>query len=268
MARPRRRCFDSTASPGTASRIRSADLVNVQLARSEPQPALASYEERVTLLDRLTSADPTRTDLQAHALGRLPADGRRAAEGGEAEDALVWADKDLATYGDVSAIERADPGRQRDLASSYDRRAQALRNLGRKEEARDLFRKATTLLDRVIDGNDRRPKLAARCRDDARGAWERCWATWENQDGALEQYQAGAGNSRAAGDLAGISGLVERTHRRLPKTSAKSTLRIDRVSEAHEMAEQYLLAAAFNTDVDKAERIRRALGTVCWYGHQ
>ena len=226
-------------------------LGHVQFARSELQPALASYEERVTLLDQLTRADPTHTDLQ-HMLSasyQQMADALLKAK--KFEDALVWADKDLATYGDVSTIERADPGRQRDLASSYDRRAQALQNLGRNEEARNLFRKATTLLDRVIDRNDAEPSW----RRDAATMHEEMGALlgiMGDSGGALEQYQVALGIRELLATSQESPGWLSELTAAYRKLS-EATLRIDRVTEAHEMAEQYLLAAAFNTDVGKAE---------------
>jgi tetratricopeptide (TPR) repeat protein len=238
-------------------------LGHVQFARKELQPALTSYQERVTLLDQLTRANPAHTDLQRMLSASYQQMADTLLKSKQFEDALVWADKDLATFGDVAAIDRAEPGRQRDLASSYDRRAQALQALGRNDEARDLFRKATALLDHVISGNGAEP------------SWRRDAATLHEEmgtllgimgdsDRALEQYQVALGIREllaTSQESPGWLSELTAAYRNL----SEATLKIDRVTEAHEMAEQYLLAAAFNTDVGKADRLRRALGTVCWH---
>jgi len=68
---------------------------------------------------------------------------------------LAWADKDLASYRTLPGND--DPGRQRDLASSYDRRAQALARLGKNEEALDLFEKGTALLGAATAADTTQP---------------------------------------------------------------------------------------------------------------
>ncbi|MDU2059338.1 MAG: LysR substrate-binding domain-containing protein, partial [Dermabacter sp.] len=69
---------------------------------------------------------------------------------GNPGEALGWADKDLQTYGDLAGIEQTAPDRQRDVASSLDRRAQALDLLGRHDEALAVFQRGVALLDRAM----------------------------------------------------------------------------------------------------------------------
>ena len=240
-------------------------LGNVQLKLSrpqQPQPALSPYRERVAILDRLASSNPTRKDLQSVLSAGYQQMADAWLKAGKADEALTWAEKDLASYGDVSAIARADPGRQRDLASTYDRRAQALRNLGRQEDARDAYEKGLVLLDEIIDGKNADPK------------WRRDAATMREElgtlfgdmgksDPAIDQYwQALKLREQLATSQEFPGWLSELTA--AYRSVSQLMLHIDRVSEGHEMAEQYLLAAALNTDADRSNRVRRALGTLCW----
>jgi tetratricopeptide (TPR) repeat protein len=241
-----------------------AKLGELELSLRKPEPALALFQESVSLLDRLASSNPELPDLQrALSVGyQQIADALLMA--GKPEEALIWADKDLATYRTQPSIGNAEPGRQRDLASSYDRRAQALAMLGKTAEALDLYAKGTALLE------------AATAADNTQPSWQRDAAAMLENMGKL---QGKMGQPDRAVDsfwraLSIREGLA--TSQEAPTWLAEVTeayrrtsqfmRNIDRVGEALEMAEQYLLAASIDADSDKSKvtRIRRALGTVCW----
>lgn len=239
-------------------------LGDFDLAHDEDGSALLLAKEGAALFDRLASAMPARRDLQGGRAAEYQQIADALLKAGKPGEALIWADKDLATYGDLSGVAHADPGRQRDVASSYDRRAQALELLGRDKEALDSFERATKLLETAI------------ATDIAKPSWRRDTAALRERMGKLlgkmgESDQAIDSFWRALAIREAMAISVEDPRWLTEVTEAywrasKFMLQIDRVNEALEMAEQYLLAASINADAneDKAKRIRRALGTVCW----
>ncbi len=241
-----------------------ARLGDLELILGQSTEALDLYRETLARLEPLAAADPPRADLQQ----AVSATYQRMADAqlklNNAREALLWADKDLQTYGDLGGIGRAAPARQRDAASSLDRRAQALDLLGRSQEALAVFQHGAELLEKAV------------VKDPAEPSWQRDLAAMrENMgkllgrlgesDRAIDQFwQALQIRERLATsqeDPGWLSELTEAYRR-----SSQLMLHIDRVTEAREMAEQYLLSASINADAskDKLSRMRRALGTVCW----
>jgi len=239
-------------------------LGDFELVHGNAGAALALAQEGAALFDRLAAAVPTRRDLQGAraALYQQIADVLLKAE--KAAEALVWVDRDLATYGDLPAVAYADPGKQRDVASSYDRRAQALELLGRDKEALALFETATKLLETAITADIAEPSW----RRDTAAIHERMGKLLGKigeSDRAIDSFWRALAIREAMAiseeDPKWLTEVTE-AYRRV----SQFMLQIGRVGEALEMAEQYLLAASINADAnaDKARRIRRALGTVCW----
>lgn len=239
-------------------------LGDFELVQGNAGAALTLAQEGAALFDRLASAMPTRRDLQGARAAEYQQIADALLKADKAVEALVWVDRDLATYGDLSAVADADPGKQRDVASSYDRRAQALELLGRDKEALDFFETATKLLETAMTA------------DIAEPSWRRDTAALHERMGKLlgkmgESDRAIDSFWRALAIREALAISVEDPRWLTEVTEAywrasKFMLQIDRVDEALEMAEQYLLAASINADTndDKARRIRRALGTVCW----
>ena len=239
-------------------------LGDFKLAHGNADAALAHAQEGAALFDRLSAAMPARRDLQGARAAEYQQIADVLLKAGKAAEALVWIDRDLATYGDLAAVAHADPGRQRDVASSYDRRAQALELLGRDKEALGYYETATRLLE------------TARAADIAEPSWRRDTAAIHERMGKLlgrigESDRAIDSFWRALAIREAMAISMEDPRWLTEVTEAywrvsKFMLQIDRVGEALEMAEQYLLAASINADAseDKARRIRRALGTVCW----
>jgi tetratricopeptide (TPR) repeat protein len=239
-------------------------LGDLDLSQKKPDAALVYAQEGASLFDRLVSTAPTRRDLQAARAAEYQQIADALLQAGDAQNALIWADKDLAAYGDLSDIAHADPGKQRDIASSYDRRAQALELLGRNKEALALFVLGTSLLESAIVADAVQPDW----KRDAAAIHERMGkllGKMGDPDRAIQSFwRALAIREGMAISIEDPSWLAEVTE--AYRRSSELMLHIDRVDEALEMAEQYLLAASINADADKdkATRMRRALGTVCW----
>ncbi len=239
-------------------------LGDFELSNGGSDAALVLAQEGAALFDRLASAAPTRRDLRGARAVEYQQIADALLKAGKAEDALVWADRDLATYGDLSFVAYADPGKQRDVASSYDRRAQALVLLGRDKDALDLFETGTKLLESAIAADTVQPEW----KRDAAAIHERMGkllGKLGEPDRAIDSFwRALAIREGMAISVEDPSWLAEVTE--AYRRSSELMLHIDRVAEALEMAEQYLLAASINADADKdkATRMRRALGTVCW----
>ena len=194
-------------------------LGDVQLTSRRADTALPLYREALSHLEALADSQPARGERRQLVSATYQRIADALLQLGNPGEALGWADKDLQTYGDLAGIEQTAPDRQRDVASSLDRRAQALDLLGRMGES-----------DRAID------------------------QFWQ----ALQLRERLATSQEDPGWLSELTEAYRR--------SSELMLHIDRVAEAREMAEQYLLAASINADAtrDKLSRMRRALGTVCW----
>jgi tetratricopeptide (TPR) repeat protein len=222
------------------------------------------YTEAVSRLEPVAASEPGRADLHQ----AVAADYQRIADAllrlGKAEEAMLWIDKDLKTYGNLAEIDRATPGRWRDAASSLDRRAQALDQLGRHQDALAAFRRAAELLDKAVTTPGTEPSWQ---RDAAaiRENMGKLLGRLGESDQAIDQFwRALQIRERLATSLEDPSWLSELTE--AYRRSSQLMLHINRVAEAREMAEQYLLSASINADAnkDKLTRMRRALGTVCW----
>jgi tetratricopeptide (TPR) repeat protein len=232
---------------------------------AEPQWQLALFNlynglaKSASLLEQLAGSGTPGPDVQRDlSVGyQQIADALLAA--GRAEEALVWADKDLA----ISQRAAADsPSQQRDLGSSYDRRARALAQLGRNAEALNVYDQGATLVE------------AAAAADNAEPSWQRdAAAILENKGKLLEKMgqqepplhlfrRALSLRERIAALEPQWQAEVEDAYWRITRFMRS----IGRDQEALETAEQYLLATSFAADADsgKAERIGRALGTLSW----
>ena len=240
-----------------------AQLGDVEIERSNTETALALYRESVSLLEGLARPATPGPDAQRDlsVVYQQITDALRAA--GRPEEALIWAEKDLA-ISQRAAADNAAPGRQRDLASSYDRRGQALEMLGRNVEAIDAYDRGATLLEAAVaaDGTD--------------PSWQRDAAAMLEKMGKLlgktdQRERAVQLLRRALSIREGLAASheepewqaeVEAAYRRVSELMRS----MGREQEALETAEQYLLATSFSADGEtaKAERIGRALGTLCW----
>ncbi|MDU1694857.1 MAG: hypothetical protein E6848_35355, partial [Bradyrhizobium sp.] len=239
-------------------------LGDVQLTSRRADTALPLYREALSHLEALADSQPARGERRQLVSATYQRIADALLQLGNPGEALGWADKDLQTYGDLAGIEQTAPDRQRDVASSLDRRAQALDLLGRHDEALAVFQRGVALLDRAMAAAGAEPSWQ---RDAAamREMMGKLLGRMGESDRAIDQFwQALQLRERLATsqeDPGWLSELTEAYRR-----SSELMLHIDRVAEAREMAEQYLLAASINADAtrDKLSRMRRALGTVCW----
>ena len=239
-------------------------LGDVQLTSRRADAALPLYREALSHLEALADSQPARGERRQLVSATYQRIADALLQLGNPGEALGWADKDLQTYGDLAGIEQTAPDRQRDVASSLDRRAQALDLLGRHDEALAVFQRGVALLDRAMAAAGAEPSWQ---RDAAamREMMGKLLGRMGESDRAIDQFwQALQLRERLATSQEDPGWLTELTE--AYRRSSELMLHIDRVAEAREMAEQYLLAASINADAtrDKLSRMRRALGTVCW----
>jgi tetratricopeptide (TPR) repeat protein len=237
-------------------------LGDLEMKRRNIEQALTFYKDSVSALEQLAAAVTPGTDLQRDLSVGYQQIADALLVAGRAGEAIVWVDKDLAISQRTAAD--APPSQQRDLASSYDRRARALEQLGRNAEALDAYGKGVSLVE------------AAAAADGAEPSWHRDAAAMIESMGKLlgkmgRRERAISLLRRALSIRESLAASleepewqaeVEAAYRRISELMRS----IDREDEALETAEQYLLATSSATDADKskAERIARALGTLCW----
>ncbi|UFZ04758.1 TIR domain-containing protein [Bradyrhizobium ontarionense] len=258
---------DTAMQPLAAEQLGGAlaRLGSLELDLGRAEDALDLYRETVSHLEPLAASEPARADLKRALSTAYQGVAEALLKLRKADEALRWADKDLQTYGDLAEIDRAAHATQRDVASSLDRRAQALDLLGRSNDSLADFKRGTELLDRAIAADTAAPSWhrdAAAMRENM----GKLLGQMGKSDAAIDQFwralQIREQLATSVEDPGWMSELTEAYRR-----SSRLMLQIDRVAEAREMAEQYLLAASIDADAnkDKLTRMRRALGTVCWY---
>ena len=240
-----------------------AQLGDLELSRNNAEAAIAFFKEGVSLLERLATSSGSNPERQRDLSIGYQQITDTLLKAKRPEEALIWADKDLAISHSLAG--NAGPSEQRDLASSYDRRARALDMLGRNAEALDSYDKGAALFDAAIAA------------DDAQSSWQRDAAAMLESMGRLlgkkmGQHERAIHSYRQAltireGLAASREGPswqreIEEAYRR----ASEFMREIGRDQDAIETAEQYLLATSLTVNIDnsRVERIGRALGTLCW----
>lgn len=243
--------------------IAHARLGDLLLARPNAQAALQSYQSALSIIEPIAFRDQADGELQRDlsVVYQQMADALLADHNYEA--AVVWVEKDVAISERLARNSR-EPRLQRDLASSYDRRARTLELLGRNTQALEEYGKGTLLLEAVISKDETPP------------SWQRDAAAMLESTGKLlaktgQPRQAVPVLRRALAIREGLAASfeeaswqqeVEASYRR----ASEMMLGMGQPNEARETAEQYLLAVSLAADTDgtRAERTGRALGTLCW----
>ncbi|MBY5351310.1 hypothetical protein [Rhizobium leguminosarum] len=179
------------------------------------------------------------------------------------QEALRWADRDVALSQELSSVSPDDLARKRDLASSYDRRARILDQLGDNGTAIKNYNEGIDQLE------------AATAREDASPMWRRDTAAMLESMAKLrvtsDPEGAIAALRRALFIREGLAASQEdprwqnevaTSYRRLTELM----LDLNREADALEIAEQYLLATIISPDRQnsRVDRVGRALGTLCW----
>jgi tetratricopeptide (TPR) repeat protein len=236
-------------------------LGDIELKQSHIESALGQYRESVSLLEQLVSSGRSGPDLQ----GDLSAGYQQIVDAllsaSRAKEALIWADKDM-SISMAALAAHPGPNGQRDLASSYGRRAHTLAQLGRDPEALEAYKKGVALLE------------AAAATKGAEANWQHDAAVMLHSMGALlakmgQSMEALYFFQRALSLREGIAILdvgwqieLEMEYRNIVEFMGQM---VGRELEARETAERYLFAASLlMLDLQQAERIARALGTLCW----
>jgi tetratricopeptide (TPR) repeat protein len=240
-----------------------ARLGALLLARSNAQAALQSDQAALSIIEPIASRDQADSGLQRDlsVVYQQMADALLADHNDEA--AVAWVDKDVAISEKLARNSR-EPRLQVDLATSYDRRARTLEHLGRSKQALEAYGKGTSLLETVISKDETPP------------SWQRDAAAMLENTGKLLAKAGQPGQAvpvlrRALAIREGLAASfeeaswqheVEQAYRR----ASELMLGMGQPNEAHETAEQYLLAVSLAPDSDGArtERTGRALGTLCW----
>lgn len=243
--------------------VSHAHLGDALLAQANPRAALESYEAARAIIESTGARADTdsATQRELSVIYQRLADARLAE--GRYEDALAWLDKDLA-ISNLIASSSPDPLLQRDLASSHDRRARALELLGKSAAAIKEYGKGISLLEAVIAKPGPLP------------SWQRDAASMLESMGKLlarteEKGLAVRALRRALAIREGLAASREEASWQLEleaayRRASETILAMGQTREALETAEQYLLAVSLPADADgsRAERIGRALGTLCW----
>jgi tetratricopeptide (TPR) repeat protein len=130
-------------------------LGDLEMKRRNIEQALTFYKDSISALEELAAAVTPETDLQRDLSVGYQQIADALLDAGRAEEAIVWLDKDLAISQGTAAD--APPSQKRDLASSYDRRARALEQLGRNAEALDAYGKGVRLFEVAAAADDAEP---------------------------------------------------------------------------------------------------------------
>lgn len=252
----------SLAQRGRA--VALGQLGDVKLLSSQRDAAIALYHESAAILEELAASDADNRDLLRDLSNVYQQIGDATLANGKAQDALVWADKDLAVA--AKLMPEGGSARQHDLGTSYDRRARALEALGRSTDALKDYKTGIGLIESAIASDESMP------------SWHRNAAAMLESIGKLlgkvHQPDAAIRSFRKALSIReALAAAHEETDWQLEveaayRRASELMLAIDREDEALETAEQYLLAttnaAADGGDSSKLVRIARALGTLCW----
>lgn len=240
-----------------------ARLGALLLAQSNAQSALQSDQAALSIIEPIAFRHQADSGLQRDlsVVYQQMADALLADR--SYEDAIAWLEKDVAISERLARNSR-EPRLQVDLATSYDRRARTFEHLGRNVQALEEYRKGALLLETVISKDETPP------------SWQRDAAAMLESTGKLlakagQPRQAVPVLRRALAIREGVAASfeeaswqheVEQAYRR----ASELMLSMGQPNEAHETAEQYLLAVSLApiSDGARAEHIGHALGTLCW----
>jgi tetratricopeptide (TPR) repeat protein len=226
-----------------------ARLGSLLLARSNAQAALQSDQAALSIIEPIASRDQANSGLQRDLSVVYQQMADALLTDHDYEAALAWMDKDVA-ISERLARDSREPRLQIDLASSYDRHARTLELLGRNKQALEEYGKGTLLLETVISKDETPP------------GWQRDAAAMLESMGKLlakagQPSQAVPVLRRALAIREGLAASleepswqheVEQAYRR----TSEMMLRMGQPNEAHETAEQYLLAVSLAPDSDGA----------------
>ncbi|MBY5698019.1 toll/interleukin-1 receptor domain-containing protein [Rhizobium leguminosarum] len=238
-------------------------LGDLRMAQKQPAAALSLYQGSLSINEHLLSIAPSQTNVRSSQSVVLQRIVDAVIQMKNPHEALRWADRDVAFSQEFSSVSPDDIARKRDLASSYDRRARILDQLGDNGTAIKNYNEGIDQLE------------AATAREDASPMWRRDTAAMLESMAKLrvtsDPEGAIAALRRALSIREGLAASQEdprwqnevaTSYRRLTELM----LDLNREADALEIAEQYLLATIISPDRQnsRVDRVGRALGTLCW----
>ncbi|QND24509.1 toll/interleukin-1 receptor domain-containing protein (plasmid) [Rhizobium leguminosarum bv. viciae] len=238
-------------------------LGEVRMTYNQPTAALSLYHESLSIHEHVLSISPSEVNVRSSLSVVLQRIVDALIKMKNPQEALRWADRDVAFSQEFTSLSPDDLGRKRDLASSYDRRAHILDQLGEEGIAIKSYEEGIDQLEAAIAGEDAPPMWA---RDTAsmleNMAKLRVTADPDSAITALRRALSIREGLAASQEDPTRQNEVETSYRRLTELM----LDLNREADALEIAEQYLLATIISPDRQnsRVERVGRALGTLCW----
>ncbi|NZD66196.1 hypothetical protein HX900_34685, partial [Rhizobium sp. WYCCWR 11290] len=238
-------------------------LGELRMTQNQPTAALSLYLESLSIHEHVLSIASSEVNVRSSLSMVLQRIVDAFIKMKNPREALSWADRDIAFSQEFSSLSPKDLGRKRDLASSFDRRAHILDQLGEEDIAIKSYEEGINQLETAIAGEDAPP------------VWRRDTASMlENMAKLLETADPDSAITALRRALSIREGLaasqeepswqneMETSYRRLTELM----LDLNREADALEIAEQYLLANIISTDREnkRVEKVGRALGTLCW----
>jgi tetratricopeptide (TPR) repeat protein len=239
-------------------------LGNLAIVGGNTDEAINDYKQSIATIDELLRSEPQNHDLEQDQSVNYQRVADALHDAGRNAEEITWLNKDLSIAEQLAAADKKALTSQRDLASSIDRLATAQDATGDENDALLNCRRALGILEAVISQAPNAPDwqrdaaaigetlgklLSRRGNDDeAVGFFRRSLALREGLAASFEE--------------SGWQLELEAAYRRVSELMWK----MDRLQDASEIAEQYLLATALSSDngADKPSRVGRALGTLCW----
>jgi tetratricopeptide (TPR) repeat protein len=233
-------------------------------ALGEVDASLDLYKGSLAVLDKLLSVGSAKQNIdgdRAIVLQRM-VDALTSAK--RFEEALKWVDRDVALSQALARDAGSDPRRLHDLASSFDRRAFVLGQLGRSAEAVESYQSGIQVLEGMTDN------------DTVETGWRRDAAAMLESAGKIlgevgQAERAIAAYRRALSIREGLAFSsqepeLQREMETAYRRASEFMLKLNRETDALETAEQYVLATSltFDNSDGNFERTGRALGTLCW----
>ncbi|NZD66268.1 hypothetical protein HX900_35070, partial [Rhizobium sp. WYCCWR 11290] len=236
---------------------------DLKMVQKQPAAALPLYQESLSIDERLLSIAPSEANVRSSQSVVLQRIVDALIEMKNPQEALRWADRDVAFSQEFSSLSPGDLGRKRDLASSYDRRARVLDQLGKEDIAIKSYEEGINQLEAAIAVADAPPMWAR----DTASMLENMAKLRETADPdraitALKRALSIREGLAASQEDPAWQNEVETSYRRLTELM----LDLKREADALEIAEQYLLATIISPDRQnsRVDRVGRALGTLCW----
>ncbi|TBB38505.1 TIR domain-containing protein [Rhizobium ruizarguesonis] len=240
-----------------------SSLGDLKMVQKQPAAALPLYQESLSINERLLSIAPSGANVRSSQSVVLQRIVDTLTQMKNPHEALRWADRDVAFSQEFSSVAPDDLGRKRDLASSFDRRAHILDQLGEEGIAIKSYEEGIDQLEAAIAGEDAPPMW----RRDTASMLEnmaklRVTADPDSAITALRRALSIREGLAASQEDPAWQNEVETSYRRLTELM----LDLNREADALEIAEQYLLATIISPDRQnsRVERVGRALGTLCW----